>query len=56
MYDETKIGIVSDGADDTYTNYSSVKDCEILCSSMELAEKYEELKIKVMQKVENDYT
>lgn len=56
MLDDTKVGIVSDGTDGLYTKYSSVADCEILCPSVEIAEKYEILKTKVMQRIENDFS
>lgn len=56
MLEDTKVGIISDGTDGLYTKYSSVADCEILCPSVELVEKYEMLKTKVMQRIENDFS
>lgn len=52
---ETTVGIISDPFSGNYTPYSEVSDCEILCLSPDAAEQYENLKSRIMQKIEEDF-
>lgn len=58
LMDETKVGIVSDPYDSdegNYTPYSEVADCEIICTSVEIADEYNDLKARVLLRLKEDF-
>ena len=47
--------MLSDPPSRNYTPYTEVEDCEILCLSPDAVEQYENQKLRVMQKIADEF-